>query len=151
MHSRLGRRTDRWHSIHPNANLSTSLENETPWYWITPFVTMYWSLDWWKRHLPWRKTPSAPHCSTTSKKAECTRAFLQRNLASTPQPSKKQCYSTLRRPILELSQPNTHSFPMPHISGVTFPIMPLESIKSLDPFKTRLAGLAIRTWAPKIM
>ena len=29
------------------------------------------------------------------------RAFLQRNLASTPQPIKKQCYTTLLRQILE--------------------------------------------------
>ena len=43
----------------------------------------------------------SPHCSTTSKKAECTRAFLQRNLASTPHPIKKQCYTTLLRQILE--------------------------------------------------
>ena len=43
----------------------------------------------------------SPHCSTASKKAECTRAFLQRNLARTPQPIKKQCYTTLLRPILE--------------------------------------------------
>ena len=43
----------------------------------------------------------SPHCSTTSKKAECIRAFLQRNLVSTPQPIKKQCYTTLLRPILE--------------------------------------------------
>ena len=42
-----------------------------------------------------------PHCSTTSKKAEGTRAFLQRNLAGTPKPIKVQCYTTLLRHILE--------------------------------------------------
>ena len=102
MHSRLGRRTGKRHSIHPNAKLSTSnhmildyticdqvLETDESATYLG--VKLHATASW------------SPHCSTTSKKAECTRAFLQRNLASTPQPIKKQCYTTLLvlRPILE--------------------------------------------------
>ena len=39
------------------------------------------------------------HCNSTSRKSECTRAFLQRNLAGTP--IKTECYKTLLCPILE--------------------------------------------------
>ena len=40
-----------------------------------------------------------PHCN--SRKSECTRAFLQRNLAGTPRQIKTECFKTLLRPILE--------------------------------------------------
>ena len=42
-----------------------------------------------------------PHCNSTSRKSECTRAFLQRNLAGTPRQIKTECFKTLLRPILE--------------------------------------------------
>ena len=36
-----------------------------------------------------------------TRKSECTRAFLQRNLAGTPRQIKTECYKTLLRPIIE--------------------------------------------------
>ena len=42
-----------------------------------------------------------PHCNSTSRKSECTRAFLQRNLAGTPRQIKTESFKTLLRPILE--------------------------------------------------
>ena len=41
------------------------------------------------------------HCNSTSKKAECTQAFLQRNLTGTPRQIIQVCYKTLLRSILE--------------------------------------------------
>ena len=45
------------------------------------------------------------HIATTARKADNTRAFLQRNFRSCPRQIRAQCYSTLVRPILEYSSP----------------------------------------------
>ena len=42
-----------------------------------------------------------PHCNSTSRKSECTRAFLQRNLAGTQRQIKSEFYKTLPCPILD--------------------------------------------------
>ena len=41
------------------------------------------------------------HASATARKADHARAFLSRNIESCPKETKKQCYTTLVRPILE--------------------------------------------------
>ena len=48
------------------------------------------------KNLSWSE-----HIAATSKKAERARAFLVRNISSCTQEVKKQCYTTLVRPILE--------------------------------------------------
>ena len=42
-----------------------------------------------------------PHIERIAKKANSTRAFLQRNLHGSPEPVKAQCYKTFVRPVLE--------------------------------------------------
>ena len=48
-----------------------------------------------------KKLSWTPHINKTAKKADGTRAFLQRNLKGTPYGVKKQCFESLVRPILE--------------------------------------------------
>ena len=48
------------------------------------------------KNLSW-----SDHIAATAKKAETARAFLARNIHSCPPEVKKQCYTTLVRPILE--------------------------------------------------
>ena len=50
------------------------------------------------KHQSW-----SPHVHLTAKKANSTRAFLQRNLRRAPTAVKKQAYESLIRPILEYS------------------------------------------------
>ena len=47
----------------------------------------------------------SPHIATTARKADNTRAFLQRNMRSCPCNVRNQCYTTLVRPILEYCSP----------------------------------------------
>ena len=46
--------------------------------------------------LSWR-----PHVDMITRKANSTRAFLQRNLKGCPRPVKDRCYTTYVRPTLE--------------------------------------------------
>ena len=46
--------------------------------------------------LSWQK-----HIHSTTRKADATRAFLQRNMRRCPRDTRAQCYSTLVRPIME--------------------------------------------------
>ena len=46
--------------------------------------------------LSWQK-----HIHSTARKADATRAFLQRNMRGCPRDTRAQCYSTLVRPIME--------------------------------------------------
>ena len=52
-----------------------------------------------------RKLSWSPHVATTARKADNTRAFLQRNIRACPKKIREQCYTTLVRPILEYSSP----------------------------------------------
>lgn len=47
----------------------------------------------------------SPHIAEVARKADNTRAFLQRNMRACPINTRAQCYATLVRPIMEYSSP----------------------------------------------
>ena len=49
--------------------------------------------------LRWQK-----HIHSTARKADATRAFIQRNMRGCPRDTRAQCYSTLVRPIMEYTR-----------------------------------------------
>ena len=74
-----------------------------------------------------------PHVDRIAKKANSTRAFLQRNLHGAPTPVRAQCYKTFVRPILEYAATAW----APH-TGI--------NIQKLESVQRRAARFAVGDW-----
>ena len=92
-----------WISIHRNANCYESSERNIQWRRPTWYMdthtdtAKYFGVSLHK-HSSW-----SPHVNATAKKANGTRAFLQRNLRKAPTTVKTRTYESLIHPILEYS------------------------------------------------
>ena len=94
-----------WVSIRRNASCYESPERNLQWRRPTWYMDTHLETDTAKylgvslhKHSSW-----SPHVNATAKKANGTRAFLQRNLRKAPTAVKKRTYESLIHPILEYS------------------------------------------------